>query len=269
MALALVAVVSAVALGMLARNPVWGILLGLVSIACVSYLYAGTWTAPSARDAGGAAPPAAGRDVLVTAVDETLEGGRPDVSTLDPEVAAALERVADKLDYLAREIAELSPSDELTSLAKEEVFNNVLWREFNRALRYKAPVSVALIDIDDYERLRSQRGPAAADELVRRVASVILQVVRETDLAARYGEERFAVIMPETGRQGALDFRQRLARAVEEGLAKSNGGSAEITVSIGVASLPAEDIRTAPELVESAAAALERARQSRGGISSE
>ena len=154
----------------------------------------------------------------------------------------------------------MSPSDELTSLAKEDVFNNVLWREFNRALRYKGSVSVALVEVGAFDQYKEKHGGEAAEQVVREVASVMLQMVRETDLAARYGRDTFAVIMPETGAQGAGEFAQRLRAAVIDALSKKAGDGAEVKVSVGFASVPSDDIKTAPELVEKAALSLENAK---------
>ncbi len=199
---------------------------------------------------------------LVKALNDILEGRRPDdLSVFDDEVAAALDRVADRMEYLSREIAEMSPSDEMTSLAKEEVFNNVLWREFNRALRYGKPMSVALVEIDGFEELAGKHGRAAANELMQDAASVLLQMVRETDLAARYGDDRLAVIMPETSAQGAMDFGQRLRKLIGESAAGANLGMGRVTVSVGVATAPTAEVKTAPDLVERAAHALDRAKE--------
>jgi diguanylate cyclase (GGDEF)-like protein len=90
-------------------------------------------------------------------------------------------------------------------------------------------------------------------------------MVRESDLAARYGEDRLAIIMPETGHDGAAEFSQRLSRAIEETAVDGNGGGIKVSVSIGLASLPADDVATAPDLVEKAARALEQAKEHRSG----
>jgi diguanylate cyclase (GGDEF)-like protein len=198
---------------------------------------------------------------VVKALDDILAGRRPEVSSFDEELAAALERIADKLEYLSREIADLSPSDEVTSLVKEEVFNNVLWREFNRALRYGKPMSMALVEIDGFDELRAEQGTAAAMDLLQHIASIVLQMIRETDLAARYGDDRLAVIMPETAKQGALDLGHRLRKSVEEGVGGTQGDSGEVTVSVGISSVPSDRVKTAPDLVEQASAALDRAKQ--------
>jgi len=263
-AAAVVAAISTLALMTLSNAQGFGMLVGLVAIVSVAFIYWQTRGVQPQCSAGEEhAPPTA--SAIASAIDKTLEGGDPDLSSFDPAVADAVERVADKLDWLAREIVDLSPSDEATSLVKEEVFNNVLWREFNRAQRYKASMSVVLVEINDYEKYSSGHGPDAAGRLVRHVASTILQMVRESDLAARYGEDRLAIIMPETGHDGADEFSQRLSRAIEETAVDGDGGAVKVSVTIGLASVPADDVATAPDLVEKAARALEQAKEPRSG----
>jgi diguanylate cyclase (GGDEF)-like protein len=260
--LAAVGVVCSAVLITLAGEVLLGTLLGVVTMGCLSYLYVAAWRA-EARCAAGKTQEPSGEESIIGAMDQAVDGAKPDLSRLSPSAGAAVTRVADRLDAFTREIAELSPSDELTSLAKEEVFNNVLWREFNRALRYKGDLSLVLIEIEGLDEFRAARGQHAAGELARHVASVVLQTVRESDLAARYGET-FAVIMPETGQQGAADFSQRVRGAASEGDFKVNGDPVTVTLAIGAASVPNAEIKTAPNLVEKAAAALGANRSNRG-----
>ena len=211
-----------------------------------------------------------GRDLVnvqevVKLISAALEGQAPDLTGLPGPLAAAITEVAERIEALTSEVSDLSPRDELTSLAKESVFNNVLWREFNRAERYKEPLSLVLLEVDDFEKFAGDRGRAEADKLLRQVASVILQVIRETDLAARYGDDRFVVVMPQTGLEGAREFIGRLRKAIEAGDGDMNGGSARPRVSAGAASVPGEGVRTAPDLVSRAATALDLAKSAAHG----
>jgi len=264
-ALSSVAVALSGALFALSADKTAGAVLAVAVIACVSCVWWQAWRAALqceiSRQRKGGEDKAQG---AANAIDKALDGEEPDTSGLDPMVAEAVKRVAGRVDGLLREIVELSPSDELTSLAKEEVFNNVLWREFTRATRYGKPLSVALVEIEVFEGADRQHGSQAGREVTRHVASVILQMVRETDLAAKYGEDRFAVIMPETGQEGAMEFAGRLSRAVREGEFKADGGTVNLGVTVGVASVPSQDIKTAPDLVKKAAAALSNTKERAG-----
>lgn len=245
--------------------------LGLATIIAVSYLY-NRANAVSDADAdaagtsgvvagtGSAASPAA----VAEAIENALTGRRADRGVVSGVVADAIDKVADKVEGLAVEVADLSPADELTALVKEDVFNNILWREYNRSVRYKTPISMALVEIDNIERIR-EAGGATADKLLREVAGVILQIIRETDVAARYGRDQFAIIMPETAAPGAAEFAARLSRAVEARSIAVNGGGSRLSVSVGTSSIPDEGTKTAPELVERSATALKAAKGKSGG----
>ena len=256
---AAVAVACSGALFGLSRNTTAGVVFSVFAIACISVLW---WQSKGSAAQSRADRPAEARgdaQAVADAVDAILDGRTPDTSGLDAGPAQAIARMTDRFKMLSSEIAEMSPSDELTSLAKEEVFNNVLWREFSRAARYKTAMSVALVEIAGFQEFSTRHGRGAAEEITRHVASVILQMIRETDLAARYGENTFAVIMPETGRQGAGEFAQRLDKALRESEFKANGGPVPLGVLVGVASVPSDDVKTAPDLVERAASALSSA----------
>jgi diguanylate cyclase (GGDEF)-like protein len=257
-ALSAVAVACCGALVPLANDPLFGGFFGLVAIACISCVWYQSWKSSIACALPKEQPK--GNATTVEAIDRVLGGRALDASSLPADVAEAVQRVKDQLDLLNSEISDMSPSDAVTSLAKEEVFNNVLWREFSRATRYKTSMSLALIEIEGFEDLAAREGRESGEALTRHVASVILQMVRETDLAARYGQDTFAVIMPETGQQGAQEFATRLSRAVKETEFRINGGAMRVSVLVGVSSVPSERIKTAPELVEQAAAALTSSR---------
>lgn len=258
-ALAAVAVACCGALVPLAKDSLYGGVFGLVAIGCISYVWYQAWKSSLKCETGGGKAEADA--ATIKAIDRVLEGDAFDAASLPEDMAEAIQRVKDQMDLLNSEISDMSPSDAVTSLAKEEVFNNVLWREFSRATRYKTSMSLALVEIEGFGDIAARKGREAAEELTRHVASVILQMVRETDLAARYGEDTFAVIMPETGQQGAQEFAQRLSRAVRDTEFRVNGGGTKVEVLVGVASVPSESVKTAPELVEQAATALKAGRK--------
>lgn len=250
---AALAVVSAAILMLAAASgaPVaLAIFFGILAIACISVLYFGSM-APSADQGPGAGD----TEKMARILRNMVESQPADLAGLPPELAEPLSRLSARLEVLNDELDELSPRDQLTSLAKEDVFNNVLWREFNRSERYNEPMSVALLSVEDFDNIRETRGAAAANELIREVASLVLRMVRETDLAARYGDDRLAVIMPGTGSEGAREFAERFKKELDESDLSATGVAAP-KVTVGVASLPEEGTKTAPELVKKAAAAL-------------
>ncbi len=147
--------------------------------------------------------------------------------------------------------------DELTRLYNFRYFQDRVVAEARRANRYDAPLSLMMIDADDFKSFNDTRGHLAGNMALRRLASVIKKTVREVDVAARYGGEEFAILLPSTPKLAALRLGEKLRQAIEKaGIGKDAEPLAPaLTVSIGVASLPG-DAPSAAELVDRADRAL-------------
>ena len=97
-------------------------------------------------------------------------------------------------------------TDGLTGLYNHRYFYERLGQEVARARRYGTPVSLLMIDIDDFKAFNDSRGHVAGDEVLRDVAGILSAALRrDVDIAARYGGEEFAVILPNTPMDGAAD----------------------------------------------------------------
>ena len=136
----------------------------------------------------------------------------------------------------------------------------MLGREYERAQRFGQPVSLILLDIDDFKQINDSRGHLAGDAVLHSVAATLSEVIREIDLAARYGGEEFAVLLPQTGPDGAANLAERLrseiaARSIRFGTEEITG----VTASFGVAAGPHE--QTQIDLIASADAALYQAKR--------
>jgi diguanylate cyclase (GGDEF)-like protein len=147
--------------------------------------------------------------------------------------------------------------DELTRLYNFRYFQDRLVSEVRRAMRYDAPLSLMMIDADDFKAFNDSRGHLAGNVALRRLASALRRTVREVDVVCRYGGEEFAVLLPSTPKLAALKVGEKLRQAVEKARIGREGrpGSRPLTVSVGVASLPG-DAATAEELVDRADRAL-------------
>lgn len=142
-------------------------------------------------------------------------------------IAVTLENLA-ALGQLEREAA----TDELTGLANRRRFNRRLAAEVESARRRGRPLSLALIDIDDFKPINDSFGHATGDEALRRLARAIRSCSRDIDEAARIGGEEFVILLPETDAAGARRAAERLCRRVAK-----EREEPRFTISVGVAEL--------------------------------
>lgn len=169
-----------------------------------------------------------------------------------------------------QQLTDLANIDELTGLGNRRVVNKVLREEVNRARRAGSPISVVLIDVDHFKKYNDTYGHPAGDEVLRRLGDLMQSATaRAGEVIARYGGEEFIAILPNTELSDAVRAAERLQTLVrEENMPHRTSDVADrITISQGVASVrPTEDIDPA-SIVDSADAALYRAkREGRNGI---
>src|SRR5678815_5530106 len=126
-------------------------------------------------------------------------------------------------------------TDHLSGLANRRRFERQLDREINRSLRFDHPLSLLMVDIDNFKKLNDTFGHDVGDEAIRRLGKVLQQETRGIDLAARIGGEEFAVVLVETGREGGLEVAERLRTAIYTLEIPNASG---ITASFGVAECP-------------------------------
>lgn len=149
-------------------------------------------------------------------------------------------RLGEKNEELQRAneiLSQLSITDGLTKLHNHRYFQDHLTREIKRVSRTKAPLSLILIDIDDFKMLNDTHGHAAGDEVLVSLAAIMNDSARESDLIARYGGEEFVILMPNTDLPGAVHLAEKIRMAVETTrlIIGDSMKPIDITISLGVA----------------------------------
>jgi diguanylate cyclase (GGDEF)-like protein len=176
------------------------------------------------------------------------------------EANARLVARNEQLQQANEALEQLSITDGLTKLHNHRFFQDHLPREMKRAARTGEPLSLVLIDIDDFKALNDRFGHAVGDSVLRRVSAVMSEQVRDMDLLARYGGEEFALLASQTDLAGAEALAEKVRAAVSTArfpLVDLDGPKdLSITVSIGVACFAGDE----KALFNDADAALYRAK---------
>jgi diguanylate cyclase (GGDEF)-like protein len=156
-------------------------------------------------------------------------------------VLAALEPGAIALDNALRvQRAEaLSVTDDLTQLYNSRYLSQVLRRETKRATRSNRPLSLLFIDLDGFKSINDTYGHLCGSRALVEAAGVIRASARETDVVARFGGDEFALVLPDTGSEGAVYVGERIReRLAAHRFLERDGLKISLTASVGVATLP-------------------------------
>ena len=157
----------------------------------------------------------------------------------------------------------LAQTDPLTQLVNRRALTVRLLTEMERVRRYNAPLALLLIDLDHFKLVNDTYGHLAGDDVLFGVATLLQRAVRAVDTVARYGGEEFVIVLPETGKQGALAFAERVReKLASHRFAISGSDEIHITASIGVATYPSAGLESVEDLFRASDSALYRAKGS-------
>jgi two-component system cell cycle response regulator len=155
----------------------------------------------------------------------------------------------------------LAQTDPLTQLVNRRALTIRLLTEMERVRRYNAPLALLLLDLDHFKLVNDTYGHLAGDDVLFGVATLLQRAVRTVDTVARYGGEEFVIVLPETGKQGALSFAERIReKLATHRFAIASREEIHITASIGVATYPSPGMDSVEDLFRAADAALYKAK---------
>ncbi len=171
------------------------------------------------------------------------------------QFALALRRVK-----LHQEVEQTAITDGLTEMYTRGYTFSRFEEEFSRAKSKKISLSFLMVDVDHFKILNDQYGHLTGDKILRKIAKIIKENIREIDIGGRYGGEEFCVILPDTDNKGARYAAERIRKAAEETQIRAYDAVVNITVSIGVATYP-KNGSSVTEIVDKADWALYRAKK--------
>ncbi len=208
--------------------------------------------------------------IATSALDDTLREWRTKVAgVIAVGIAATLAGIAllmrlrsslRSLDTTQRELAAQANIDELTQIANRRFFMQHGSQELERSLRYERPLSLLIYDVDHFKHINDSHGHDAGDLTLKAITQAIQEELRTTDLQARFGGEEFAILLPETVLDKAIEVAERLRARIEKTrFANMGEQDAAITISIGIAAYSSGG-ETLNELIARADRALYRAK---------
>ena len=179
------------------------------------------------------------------------------------EAYKALRQSQQRLLEINLELQRMTNQDGMTGLANRRYFDEYVSGEWKRGQRTQTPLSLMMVDVDDFKKYNDTYGHVAGDDVLRRVARAIKDCCeRPGDLAARFGGEEFVVVLPSTSPAGARLLGENLRRAVEQlGIAhEKSTHHGTVTTSIGVATIVPTLEKSPTWLIERADQALYNAK---------
>jgi|LGVF01.1.fsa_nt_gb diguanylate cyclase (GGDEF)-like protein len=180
--------------------------------------------------------------VLVLINDQPYDMNK-DVVDFISIITARLSKVIEN-NKLYYQIEWLSKTDTMTGLYSHDLFYDIISKESSRATRHNKKMEIIIIDIDRFKVVNDDYGHVVGDEVIKKVSQIIKNSIREEDFASRYGGEEFAILATDSECMSGVNIAKRILNMLEEYNKSNKFGlkDRDITVSIGIAVFPDEDV---------------------------
>lgn len=167
-----------------------------------------------------------------------------------------------QMERMNQQLHTLATTDGMTGIPNHRQFQEMLRKQMDQAIRYHHPLSLILLDVDNFKQYNDAFGHPAGDVVLKMLAEVLVSVTRAADIPARYGGEEFAIILPNTNISDAAELAERIRTSVEA----TTFPARKITVSLGVSTYPEHGTQPA-DLIAAADRALYTAKSTgRNGV---
>ena len=180
----------------------------------------------------------------VDAIRSHMEAYRSQEQELIQAAEEKTERLVQRLNELEAETEELRQkvsshslqalTDTLTGIPNRYAYEERLNQEYTRWKRYNQPLSLMIVDIDNFKHINDKYGHRAGDKALRIIANQLQKMTRETDLIARYGGDEFVLLLPETTSKGAMRIAEKLLDTIESCAFHFREKKVTITISCGI-----------------------------------
>ena len=170
-----------------------------------------------------------------------------------------------ELETVIKKLKKQCFRDGQTGLYNYRHFCQQLHVEFKRAGRYKESLTCIMLDVDNFKSINDTYGHRFGDFVLKKLGCILRLPMRETDIVARYGGDEFSILVPNTGYQGAYIIAQKIQARINSYLFQNNGISIKIKVSLGLASMPDDQVQSPEQLIDFADKALYQVKKRGGG----
>jgi len=204
---------------------------------------------------------------VVELINKVEDGGFEEEDLLLLKTLADYTAIAIENAIFFRKVEELTITDDLTKLYNSRFLHNRLDYEVERAKRFKYELSMIFLDLDYFKEVNDRFGHLCGSKLLREVAQLIVGMIRNIDMACRYGGDEFIIVMPDTAKKNAVLVAEKLRKGVSDWkFLQDEGINLHLTASFGVASYP-KDADNKNDLIHMADNAMYKVKnKSRNGV---